>query len=251
MENDEARERLEAEQGRVEGLIEELKSELGTSETEDSSELADYDQHPADTASDTFEREKDLSILEQLENELAELQAALERVDAGTYGIDEQTGRAHRPGPTRRVAHGAHEHRRSRALSVRVRLFAQAREAAGRGHDERDATTLGALLDDLRASYGTDFANVLGTARVWVNGDEPARRRPHRAPRRRRGRRPPTRQRRVGEQPRQVRRIGHIRCASVTQLGRIRARGRRPPWRRPSCRRLRRGRARRGAAGWP
>ena len=92
MENDDARERLEAEQGRVEGLIEELKSELGTSETEGSSELADYDQHPADTASDTFEREKDLSILEQLENELSELQAALERVDAGTYGIDEQTG---------------------------------------------------------------------------------------------------------------------------------------------------------------
>jgi RNA polymerase-binding transcription factor DksA len=87
-----ARERLEAEQGRVEGLIQELRSELGTSETEGSSELADYDQHPADTASDTFEREKDLSILEQLENELAELQAALERVDAGTYGIDEETG---------------------------------------------------------------------------------------------------------------------------------------------------------------
>jgi molybdopterin converting factor small subunit len=32
---------------------------------------------------------------------------------------------------------------------------------------------LGALLDDLRASYGPDFANVLDTARVWVNGEEP------------------------------------------------------------------------------
>ena len=42
--------------------------------------------------SETFEREKDLSILEQLEDELAELQAALERIDAGTYGIDEVTG---------------------------------------------------------------------------------------------------------------------------------------------------------------
>jgi MoaD family protein len=56
---------------------------------------------------------------------------------------------------------------------VRIRLFAQAREAAGRGHDEREPTTLGALLDDLCASYGTGFADVLGTARVWVNGDEP------------------------------------------------------------------------------
>jgi RNA polymerase-binding transcription factor DksA len=90
VENDDARERLQAEQTRVEGLVEELKAELGTAESED--ELADYDQHPADTASDTFEREKDLSILDQLEHELEELQAALERVDAGTYGVDEVTG---------------------------------------------------------------------------------------------------------------------------------------------------------------
>ena len=92
MDVDDARERLESEQARVEGLIEGLKAELGTSENDDISELADYDQHPADTATETFEREKDLSILEQLENELAELQAALSRVDEGTYGIDEVTG---------------------------------------------------------------------------------------------------------------------------------------------------------------
>jgi RNA polymerase-binding transcription factor DksA len=92
MDPDEARERLQAEQTRVEGLIAGFRGEFGTDENDDISELADYDQHPADTASETFEREKDLSILEQLERELAELQAALERVDAGTYGIDEQTG---------------------------------------------------------------------------------------------------------------------------------------------------------------
>ena len=92
MDPDEARERLHAEQERVEGLIGEFRPEFGTSENDDISELADYDQHPADTASETFEREKDLSILEQLEAELAELQAALARVDDGTYGIDELTG---------------------------------------------------------------------------------------------------------------------------------------------------------------
>jgi RNA polymerase-binding transcription factor DksA len=92
VDSDDARERLEAEQARVQGLIEGLRGEFGTSENDDTSELADYDQHPADTGTETFEREKDLSILEQLENELAELQAALERVDAGTYGIDEETG---------------------------------------------------------------------------------------------------------------------------------------------------------------
>jgi RNA polymerase-binding transcription factor DksA len=59
---------------------------------DDSSELAGYDQHPADSGSETFEREKDLSILEGLEAELAEIEAALQRVDDGTYGVDEVTG---------------------------------------------------------------------------------------------------------------------------------------------------------------
>ena len=92
VDSNEARERLQAEQSRVEGLVDGLKAELGTSENEDTSELSDYDQHPADTATETFEREKDLSILDQLERELAELHAALDRVDAGTYGVDEETG---------------------------------------------------------------------------------------------------------------------------------------------------------------
>jgi DnaK suppressor protein len=89
---EQARKRLQDEKARVEGLIGNLKDEVGTPESEQVSELADYDQHPADMGSETFEREKDLSILEQLESELEELQAALERIDAGTYGIDEVTG---------------------------------------------------------------------------------------------------------------------------------------------------------------
>ena len=86
------RQRIEAERARLEALAQDLRAELGQSESDESSELADYDQHPADTASETFEREKDLGILDQLEEELAELQAALARIDAGTYGIDEITG---------------------------------------------------------------------------------------------------------------------------------------------------------------
>jgi len=90
---DPARQRLRSEQERVEGLIQSVRGGLGDdSENEQVSELADYDQHPADTGSETFEREKDLSILEQLESELAEIQAALRRLDEGTYGIDEVTG---------------------------------------------------------------------------------------------------------------------------------------------------------------
>jgi DnaK suppressor protein len=87
-----ARNRLESERERVNGLISSLRDEIGTSETEQTGELASYDQHPADQGSETFEREKDLSILEGLEEELAEIEAALQRVDDGTYGIDEVTG---------------------------------------------------------------------------------------------------------------------------------------------------------------
>jgi len=54
-----------------------------------------------------------------------------------------------------------------------VRLFASAREAAGRAHDEVEARAVGDALATLRVRYGAGFAAVLDTARVWVNGDEP------------------------------------------------------------------------------
>jgi|SRR3954447_26441891 sulfur-carrier protein len=55
---------------------------------------------------------------------------------------------------------------------VQVRLFASAREAAGRRVDEFDARTLGEVLELMAGRYGTDFAAVLARSRVWVNGDE-------------------------------------------------------------------------------
>jgi molybdopterin synthase sulfur carrier subunit len=53
-------------------------------------------------------------------------------------------------------------------------LFASAREAAGRSTDEVDARTVGEALAALAERYGPAFGDVLATARVWVNGDEPA-----------------------------------------------------------------------------
>ena len=90
---DAARRRLVAERERVNGLIGELRGEgLDQDDADQGGELAHYDQHPADTASDTFEREKDLSILESLEADLVEIEAALQRLDDGSYGVDEVTG---------------------------------------------------------------------------------------------------------------------------------------------------------------
>lgn len=54
-----------------------------------------------------------------------------------------------------------------------LRLFAQAREAAGTSRDELPGDTVAAVLDAARARYGDGFDAVLTTSKVWVNG-EPA-----------------------------------------------------------------------------
>jgi sulfur-carrier protein len=59
-------------------------------------------------------------------------------------------------------------------VPVRLRLFASAREAAGRAEDTFDATTLGQVLDAARHRYGPEFSAVLDASRVWVDGEEPA-----------------------------------------------------------------------------
>jgi RNA polymerase-binding transcription factor DksA len=92
MDPEEARKRLEAEKHRVTGLIREVSGELDDEVESGEEELSNYDQHPADSGTDTFEREKDLGILDDLEAELAEIEAAIERIENGTYGIDEVTG---------------------------------------------------------------------------------------------------------------------------------------------------------------
>ena len=54
-----------------------------------------------------------------------------------------------------------------------LRLFAQAREAARTSVDDVPGTTVAEVLDAAEDRYGAAFADVLGTCRVWVNG-EPA-----------------------------------------------------------------------------
>ena len=56
-----------------------------------------------------------------------------------------------------------------------IRLFAGAREAAGTDRDTIDGPTVGAVLDAAVARYGDDFGALLGSCKVWVNG-EPAER---------------------------------------------------------------------------
>jgi sulfur-carrier protein len=54
-----------------------------------------------------------------------------------------------------------------------LRLFAQAREAAGNARDTIDGATVDEVLAAARARYGEGFAALLPNCRIWLNG-EPA-----------------------------------------------------------------------------
>jgi RNA polymerase-binding transcription factor DksA len=94
MDAERARQLIVSERERLEGLIREREADIGTeSETENLSELSSLDQHQGDIGTETFEREKDFSLLEQLEAEVGDLEAALRKIDEGTYGLCEICGR--------------------------------------------------------------------------------------------------------------------------------------------------------------
>lgn len=56
-----------------------------------------------------------------------------------------------------------------------LRLFASARTAAGTGRDSVPGATVGQVLDAAVNRYGSEFAAVLMSCAVWVDG-EPATR---------------------------------------------------------------------------
>lgn len=93
---DEARARLERERDRLARLRDGV-SDDGTgddSEPVEAQELSVIDQHPADVGSEVFERQKDIAIVEGFESELEEIEAALARIDDGSYGTCETCGKA-------------------------------------------------------------------------------------------------------------------------------------------------------------
>jgi DnaK suppressor protein len=94
MDADDARRHLEAEHDRLVAVRTGFDDEgLDTTESDSVSELSSIDQHPADLGTETFEREKDVSIIEQVEAELADVEHALRRLDEGTYGTCEACGK--------------------------------------------------------------------------------------------------------------------------------------------------------------
>lgn len=68
--------------------------ELDETQQESAGALSSHDQHPADTATQTFQREQDQSITERLSHDLSEIDEAIQRIENGDYGRCELCGKA-------------------------------------------------------------------------------------------------------------------------------------------------------------
>ncbi len=85
---------LEKERQRITREMELLEEAISYGDTgSGQSELANYDNHPADAGTDTFEKEKDLALRENLRSMINKIGEALAKMDRGTYGICDRCDR--------------------------------------------------------------------------------------------------------------------------------------------------------------
>jgi DnaK suppressor protein len=88
-----AAKRLEEERTRLQGIREGIQRERDDAISDAGGELSSFDQHPGDSGTETFEMEKNVSLLEQVDDELLEVEAAVQRLERGTYGTCQVCGR--------------------------------------------------------------------------------------------------------------------------------------------------------------
>jgi RNA polymerase-binding protein DksA len=90
---EEFRAALEREKGELEAQLAELEeSSFSTPQSDVSGEMA-FDEEYADSGTATFERERDLSLENNIRDLLEKIAKALVRLDDGTYGICERCGK--------------------------------------------------------------------------------------------------------------------------------------------------------------
>jgi RNA polymerase-binding protein DksA len=88
---DAARSRLLAERTRVAAEMQALEEDLSHS-MEDAVDEDGNDSHMADSATETLDREIEQSLEDNAEHLLASIDAALGRIDDGSYGLCERCG---------------------------------------------------------------------------------------------------------------------------------------------------------------
>ncbi|MDP3069051.1 MAG: TraR/DksA C4-type zinc finger protein [Opitutaceae bacterium] len=75
----------------TEGIERHSEETLKRSAKEDSGDLSSYGQHMADAGTDTFDRDFALSMVANEQEALSEIEAAIKRIHAGSYGVCEAT----------------------------------------------------------------------------------------------------------------------------------------------------------------
>lgn len=86
------RDRLQAERARVEADLARLGSEVAAL-GEDQRVESSVGNHDADNATDMTSQERDVTLILALQGRQRDIDRALARLDAGTYGICERCGR--------------------------------------------------------------------------------------------------------------------------------------------------------------
>lgn len=90
---DELRHRLEAERAELQEQLSTIEeTQFATSQSDISGEVS-FDEENADAGTFTFERERDLSIENNVRDLLGKIDRALSRMDEGTYGTCSRCGR--------------------------------------------------------------------------------------------------------------------------------------------------------------
>ncbi len=90
---DELRVRLEQEHAELEEQLTTIEDTSFAATQSDLSGDVGLDDESADAGTATFEREKDLSIEQNVRDLLQKIERALQKIDAGTYGICERCGK--------------------------------------------------------------------------------------------------------------------------------------------------------------
>jgi RNA polymerase-binding protein DksA len=90
---DDLKGRLEEERGELREQLTTIEEEAFAATQSELSGDVGLDDESADAGTATFEREKDLSIENNVRDLLAKIDRALGRIDEGTYGICERCGK--------------------------------------------------------------------------------------------------------------------------------------------------------------
>lgn len=139
---------------------------LADSYRDSTGELSGIDNHPADAGTETFERAKDLALLEREALALEAIEAAIRRMDSGEYGICAACGRFIDP---------------ARLEAMPTAMFCTEHEPVQAEQEGRPAEELflhppfgRTSLDESEEQNGFDGEDAWQIVESWGNADSPA-----------------------------------------------------------------------------